>query len=60
MVTLVPPEVEPLDGDTEVIIGVPGVTYVNVSEELEMLVPFAVVTKMSTLPTLAAGDVTTI
>src|SRR4029077_9509168 len=51
-VTLVPPTLKPVLGATEVIVGV----YLNLSAVTAALVPPAVVTVRSTVPTASAGD----
>ena len=54
IVMLVPPSPGPLAGETEVTVGTGG-RYVNRSSARGALVPFAVVTVMSTIPA-PAGD----
>jgi hypothetical protein len=54
MVTVVPPVVEPADGDTPVTVG--GVTKVNLSAAPVALVPPGVVTVISTIPAEPAGE----
>ena len=56
-ITGVPPPVEPLLGLTPVTVGAGGVTKVNWSAALVVLVPAGVVTVMSTVPNDPAGEV---
>jgi hypothetical protein len=55
MVTGVPPAWVPWRGSTAFTTGLDGMTYVNASPALTALVPFGVVTKMSTEPRFPGG-----
>ena len=57
MVTEIPPAVEPVFGETPVTVGTEAATYMKWSEVPVEDIPLGVVTVMSMVPALPAGEV---